>query len=194
MSKRCFTVGAASDWLSWAKAILPRSRTHRNTSYFLILPLLLALTLAACQPVQPTSRWEEAQQATEGQEISSEGEVIAGGDFNRFFPDTEDPFDLTFLQEKEGFAEAALEFEGEEVATLAVSDTANNPSARDKFEESDEELEGYPVAAVGTNGTALLVADRIQVQVRSKASDFAAEDRETWLLEFDLDGLATLVE
>lgn len=167
---------------------------QRKAPFFLLLSLVLALALSACQPVRPTSQWEAAQTATEGQQVVSEGKVIPGGEFNKFFPDPEDPFDITFLQEKEGFAEAALEFEGDEVATLAVSDTANNPSARDKYEGSNEELEGYPLVAVGNNGTAILVADRIQVQVRSKADDFAAEDREAWLLEFDLDGLAALAD
>jgi hypothetical protein len=167
--------------------------THSKRVLVPLLALILGLFLSACQPIEP-SRWEGVQQETEGQEIVSEGKVIAGGEFNKFFPKPEDPFDITFLQEREGFAEAALEFEGEEVATLAVSDTANNPSARDKFEGSNEDLEGYPLAAVGNNGTAILVADRIQVQVRSKASDFAAEDREAWILEFDLDGLAALAD
>jgi hypothetical protein len=167
---------------------------QRKAPLLLLLSFVLALALGACQPVQPTSQWEAAQTATEGQAVVSEGEVIAGGEFNKFFPDPEDPFDITFLQEKEGFAEAALEFEGDEVATLAVTDTANNPSARDKYAQSSDELEGYPMVAVGNNGTAILVADRIQVQVRSKADDFAAEDREAWLLEFDLDGLAALAD
>lgn len=157
------------------------------------LTVVAALILAGCQPIEP-SRWEGAQQATEGQEIASEGDVVPGGEFNRFFPQPNDPFDIVFLQEKEGFAEASLRLDGEEVATLAVSDTANNPSARDKFAESDEELDGYPMAAVGDRGTAILVADRFQVQVRSKPDDFLPSDREEWLLEFDLDGLAGLAD
>ncbi len=158
------------------------------------LALLLWLLVAAgCQPIQE-SRWEDAQTSTAGQEIASEGEVVRGGEFNKFFPEERDPFTLTFLQEKEGFAEAALEFEGEEVATLSISDTANNPSARDKFTSSNLDLEGYPLAPVGSLGTAILVADRFQVQVRSSADDFAESDRTAWLLEFDLDGLATLAE
>jgi hypothetical protein len=193
MNKRSHRESIKSSGLFWAKPALSKTMAKGKSLSLLVLYLMLGLLLTACRPVEP-SRWEGAQQATQGQEIVAEGDVIAGGEFNRFFPKVSDPFDIVFLQEKEGFAEAALEYEGEEVATLAISDTANNPSARDKYAQSNDDLEGHPVVAVGNNGTAILVADRIQVQVRSKAADFAAEDRETWLLEFDLDGLAGLAD
>lgn len=161
-------------------------------THLVSLSILFCLLIAGCQsPVEP-SRWEAVQQASQDQPVTT-AEVIAGGEFNKFFPQPEDPFDIVYLQEKEGFAEAGLLFEGDEVATLAVSDTNTNPDALEKFAESDETLEGYPLAAVGDQGTAILVADRIQVQVRSNADDFAQADREAWLLEFDLDGLASLL-
>jgi hypothetical protein len=156
--------------------------------------LVWLLVAVGCQPVQEQSRWEATQATTEAQQIASEGEVVRGGEFNKFFPEAREAFTITYLQEKEGFAEAALEFEGDEVATMSVSDTANNPSARDKFVSSNKDLEGYPLAAVGSRGSAILVADRFQVQVRSTADDFAESDRTAWLLEFDLDGLAALAE
>lgn len=175
-------------WRTWLGA----ARWGRGRVAWIAL-LLWLVVAAGCQPVQE-SRWEEAQATTEGRQIASEGEVVRGGELNRFFPEERDPFTLTFLQEKEGFAEAALEFEGEEVATLSISDTANNPSARDKFADSDRDLEGYPLAAVGSRGSAILVADRFQVQARSTADDFAESDRTAWLLEFDLEGLASLAD
>lgn len=165
----------------------------RKPLFTFLASSIAALLLASCQPIEP-SRWEAAQQTTESQAVVSEGNVIPGSQFNQFFPEVEDPFDIVFLQEKEGFAEAALQFEDEDVATLAISDTANNPSARDKYADSDDTLESYPMVSVGNNGTAILVADRFQVQVRSQADDFIAEDRESWLLEFDLDGLAGLAD
>jgi hypothetical protein len=73
-----------------------------------------------------------------------------------------------------------------------VSDTAISVDALDKFKESKEEVAGYPAAAVGMLGTAILVADRFQVQVRSKDASFTAEDRTAWIEKFDLDGLAAL--
>ena len=194
MNERAIVERMSGLWLHGPTRTVSGSVAYHKVRFLCLLCILSGLVLTACQPIQPESRWAEAQRTSESQEIVSEGDVIPGGEFNKFFPDPDEPFDITFLQEKEGFAEAALEFEGEEVATLAVSDTANNPSARDKFAQSDDEIEGYPLAAVGNNGSAILVADRIQVQVRSKASDFAVEDREEWLLEFNLDGLAALAE
>ena len=116
----------------------------------------------------------------------------AGGEFNQFFPQVASPLDLVYAQEKEGFAQAELSDDGEEVATLSVSDTATNPSARDKFVDSDLEIAGYPAAAVGSQGTALLIAGRYQVQVRSRVDSFTADDRSEWLSRFDLEGLASL--
>lgn len=183
----------SSRWAAWLEPLFPKLEAARQRPVTLLLSLILGVFLVACQPVQP-SRWEGAQQATQGQEVVAEGTVMAGGEFNKFFPKVDDPFNIVFLQEKEGFAEANLEFEGDAVATLAISDTANNPSARDKYEKSDTKIQGYPLVAVGNNGSAILVADRFQVQVRSTADDFAAADREEWLAEFDLDGLAGLAD
>ncbi|MCC6166530.1 MAG: hypothetical protein IT329_04810 [Caldilineaceae bacterium] len=177
---------------AWRASPRPATLGHKRIAWAALLIWLLVAV--GCRPVQEQSRWEATQATTEAQPIASEGEVVRGGEFNKFFPKTQDPFSLTYLQEKEGFAEAALEFEGDEVATLSISDTANNPSARDKFTNSNKDLEGYPLAAVGSKGSAILIADRFQVQVRSTADDFAESDRTTWLLEFDLDGLAALAE
>jgi hypothetical protein len=146
--------------------------------------------LAACVPVEP-SRWEAAQEASEGQQATA-AEALAGGEFNKFFPESQGDFEVVYTQEKSGFAEAVLKENGEDVATLAVFDTASNPDAAAKYAESDQNVAGYPAVAIGDNGTGILVADRFQVQVRSQSADFAAADRETWLQAFDLDGLAGL--
>jgi hypothetical protein len=119
-------------------------------------------------------------------------EPLAGGEFNKFFPKDEGDYNVLYTQEKEGFAQARLNLNGVEVATLSVSDTAISVDALDKFKESKEEVAGYPAAAVGMLGTAILVADRFQVQVRSKDASFTAEDRTAWIEKFDLDGLAAL--
>jgi hypothetical protein len=101
-------------------------------------------------------------------------------------------FEVVYTQEKIGFAEATLKEDGEDVATLAIFDTVSNPAAAGKYAESSEELEGYPLVAVGSNTNAILVADRFQVQVRSRSDEFTEDDRKEWLAEFDLDGLAAL--
>ena len=153
----------------------------------------LLVLMAACAPVQEASRWDTVQEETTGERATS-AEDLAGGEFNKFFPDSEGDFSVVYTQEKSGFAEAVLKENGEDVATLAVADTVNNPSALEKYSESTQKVGGYPAAAVGDNGTAILVADRLQVQVRSVSDAFSAEDRETWLQAFDLDGLAQLVQ
>jgi hypothetical protein len=75
---------------------------------------------------------------------------------------------------------------------LAVFDTVSNPDAATKYADSRNSVAGYPAAAVGANGLAILVADRFQVQVRAITDEFSEVDRETWLQAFDLDGLAAL--
>jgi hypothetical protein len=150
----------------------------------------MALVLAACAPIDQ-SRWEEAQEASAGQSATTK-EALAGGEFNQFFPESNDEYSVVYTQEKRGFAEAVLKHAGEDVATLAVFDTVSNPEAAAKYQQSAEELDGYPAVAIGANGTGILVADRFQVQVRSKSDSFTAADREEWLLAFDLAGLSGL--
>jgi hypothetical protein len=78
------------------------------------------------------------------------------------------------------------------VAALTVSDTDANPSARAKFKSSSKQIAGFPAAAVGTLGTAVLVGERYQVQVRSADGAFTAADREAWLSKFKLAELAAV--
>ncbi len=119
-------------------------------------------------------------------------EPLAGGEFNKFFPKDDGDYNVIYTQEKEGFAQAQLNFQGNEVATLSVSDSANNPAALEKFQSTDSEIAGYPAAGVGALGTAVLVADRFQVQVRAKDAAFGSDQREAWIEQFDLDGLSAL--
>jgi hypothetical protein len=146
---------------------------------FVILLLLIMPLAISCRPIANTG-------------TAAVVEPLAGGEFNKFFPKDEGDYNVLYTQEKEGFAQARLNLNGVEVATLSVSDTAISVDALDKFKESKEEVAGYPAAAVGMLGTAILVADRFQVQVRSKDASFTAEDRMAWIEKFDLDGLAAL--
>ncbi len=167
------------------------SKMHKFLIFFLLAVLVL---VPACgRKASPTpSRWDEAQtESSEGQ-ATPLAKVLPGSAFNKFFPKSGKGFDIVYTQEKEGFAEAKLKKDGTEIATLAISDTANNPSAAEKYQDSKETLAGYPVAEIGSEGTGILVADRFQVQVRSKAKDFEQGDRQFWIQEFDLDGLAKL--
>lgn len=119
-------------------------------------------------------------------------EPLAGGEFNKFFPKDQGDYNVLYTQEKEGFAQAQLNLKGVEVATLSVSDTANNTAALDKFKQSKTKIGGYPAATVGALGTAILVADRFQIQIRSKDASFTDADRTDWIEQFDLASLAAL--
>jgi len=170
--------------------VIQRLKTRPMIPFFVMLLLSMALFINACVPPEP-SRWETTPQANTNQAATAQ-EALPGGEFNKFFPADNAEYDVVYTQEKIGFAEAVLKHEGEDVATLAIFDTASNPEAAEKYAASSEEVAGYPALAVGNNGMGILVADRFQVQVRSKTDTFTAADRETWLGEFDLAGLAAL--
>jgi len=148
------------------------------------------LVLAGCGG-QQTSRWDEAQRQSQNKPAVAK-EAVEGGAFNKFFPKAESPFDLVYKQEKKGTAIASLKKDGKEVATLTIFDTLSNPEAVKDYKETTQALAGYPVVAKGSKGTALLVAGRFQVQVRSTDDSFTEADRKEWLKKFDLDGLAKL--
>ena len=163
---------------------------------FLLVTLLLVNSLAVAGCTQaPPSRFEQAQQeSTQGsqrnQTVSKDAE--SGGSFNQFFPDASDDFELIYTQEKDGFAQAKLKREGKEMAVLSVFDTISNPDATQKFQDSSQTIDGYPAVQQGSKGTAVLVAERFQVKALSSDPSFAERDRETWLAQFDLNGLAQL--
>lgn len=118
--------------------------------------------------------------------------ALPGKSFNKFFPGSDDGLSRAFSQEKSGFAEAKLNNGGTVVASLAISDTASNPKAAAKFQNSSKKIAGYPAASSGSKGTSILVANRFQVQVRSQDDSFSETDREAWLQKFNLSGLAAL--
>jgi len=158
------------------------------------LLLVVSLLLGSCGN-NPPSRFEQAQQAsTQGsqrnQAVSKEAE--SGGSFNKFFPQAEGDFKVVYSQEKKGFSQAKLKRDGKDMAMLSISDTISTPDAKTKFQQSSQDINGYPAVAQGSKGTAVLVADRFQVKVLSRDDSFVAGDRETWLGKFDLDGLAQL--
>jgi hypothetical protein len=163
--------------------------TYRQRGW-LWLGLLLALAGAGCRQQEPT-RWDEAQQESRGQPAVAR-EAEKGSSFNRFFPRGGGEYNVVYKQEKTGFAQASLKRGGKEVATLSVSDTTSNPEAAAKYRSSSEMLQSYPIVAIGSQGTGVLVADRFQVQVRSVDPSFSPADRKEWLGKFDLPGLAQL--
>jgi hypothetical protein len=161
---------------------------NRLPKFFCAFVLSLSLLLSACggtatAPPQDTgTRGAPTDVAT--------AKPIAGSQFNRYFPRGGGEYQITFRQEKEGFAQAKLSQGGTELAMLSINDVANNASALNKFRDSSLKIAGYPATTIGNNTTALLVADRFQVKVQSKS--MSPGDRETWLKKFDLNGLSQL--
>lgn len=153
----------------------------------LSLLLALSLSLVACEK-EPT-RWDQAASA-KPTAITAEGSK-PGSAFNKFFPaDGTDGHSRVYTAEKAGFAEAKLKKDGKDVATLSISDTANEPDAKGKFASAGDKVKGFPLVTVGKNQSAVLVKDRYQVKVSSQSLD--ADARKAWLDRFDLAGLAGL--
>jgi hypothetical protein len=153
--------------------------------------LPLAALVVACGGNPAQTRWASAQQESRNKPAVAK-EALPGKDFNKFFPKAESPWDLTYKQEKQGTAIASLKKDGKEVATLHVFDTISNPEDAKEYKESTQALAGCPLLAKGAKGTAVLVANRFQVQVRSMDDSFSEDDRKEWIKKFDLDGIAKL--
>jgi len=156
----------------------------------LFVPLIFLL-LAGCKEQEEPTRWDQTQEKTQGRQAPAVSkQSVEGGDLNRFFPHVTSPFDIVFKQEKNGLAQASLQKDGQELAVLSISDTTNNPSAKEKYAGSPQRLDGHPMAAAGSTGTAILVADRYQIQARSIDPSFGEAERIEWLQKFDLKSLS----
>ena len=116
-----------------------------------------------------------------------------GGEFNKFFPDAKgSDFEVTFTQEKVGFAEVKLVKKDTEMAKISISDTVTNLTARKKFVDSKDTVGGFPMVTQGKKTTATLVGDRYQVKVMSRDVSFTEADRKAWLGKVNLKGLSAL--
>jgi hypothetical protein len=153
----------------------------------LLPPLALAVACGGGNPAD--TRWASAQHETKPAVAK---EALPGSAFNKFFPKAEAPWDLTYKQEKQGTAIASLKKDGKEVAMLTVFDTVSEPDLAKEYKEATQALAGFPLVAKGAKGTAVLVANRFQVQVRSSDNSFTEDDRKEWIKKFDLDGIANL--
>lgn len=155
--------------------------------------LIVGLLLATACMSAPPSRFESAQQeSTQRGATAVSEEAVKGGSLNQFFPRSEDGYQVVYTQEKKGFSEAKLKQSGQDLAVLSISDTENNPTAKQKFIDSSTQIKGYPSTSQGSTGTAVLVGDRFQVKVLSRDPGFGEADRIVWLEKFDLDRLAQL--
>jgi hypothetical protein len=160
----------------------------------LCLCLVSLLTISACNS-QPPSRFDQAQQESISagkRNTAVNEEAIQGAKLNDFFPKNSGEYERIFTQEKDGFVQAKLKFQGKDLATLAIFDTISNPSAKADFINATEKIQGFPLVEKGSTGTAVLVGDRYQVSIRSASPDFDGENRKEWLAKFDLEKLANL--
>jgi hypothetical protein len=146
----------------------------------------LVLSAAACGEKEP-SRWDTAATAT----ATAAGPKVAGSKLNAFFPaDGTDGYSRVFTQEKDGFVEAKLKKEGQDVATVSISDASSDEAAKGKFAGATEKVGDHPLVTVGKNQSAVLVNGKMQIKVSSQTLD--ADARKALLGKFDLAGLAKL--
>ena len=162
-------------------------RTSLSLSAGLVAGVVM-LTTACSKP--ESTRWDEkAEEVKAGQGPAIDKSTVEkGSSLNDFFPKEANGLSRTFTQEKLGYAEAEIVRDGK-TAKVSISDTNNNPPARDKFQSASKRLSGHPVVSVGKRQSALLVNGRWQVKVSS--SDFDEGQREALLGAFDIGGLAS---
>jgi hypothetical protein len=165
--------------------------THPRTER-LAAPLvaLVAFVVTACGPSYDT-RFEGGL-TQKGPAVSKE--AVPGDKLNKHFPKVEGEWDLVYTQEKQGMSQAELKKGGKALASLAIFDTVTDATVKDDYKDAKDKLDDkYPMIAKGKLGTAILVGDRFQVQVRTlPGADFEEAERKEWLKKFDLAGLATL--
>jgi hypothetical protein len=157
----------------------------------LAAPLAVLLALAAgCGPTYDT-RFEGGL-THKGPAVSKE--AVPGDKLNKHFPKAQGEWDVVYTQEKPGMSQAELKKGGKALAQLAIFDTVTDSSVADEYKDAKDKLDDkYPMIAKGKLGTAVLVGNRFQVQVRTlPGSDFEEAERKEWLKKFDLAGLATL--
>jgi len=169
---------------------------------FILIPclLILFLTVVACgggSKSKEPSRWDKtstpsSSSGSSGSSSQAKGKPVDGSKFNRYFPKGGSGYDVTYNQEKKGFAQANLKQKGKSLANLSVTDTIDKPSVAKEYESSSRKIGGYPARDVGSMGTSVLVANRFQVQVRSSDKSFTKQNREEWLQKFNLSGLESV--
>ena len=160
----------------------------RNPLHQVVLLAAGASMLAGCSRPEST-RWDEkAAEVKAGKQPKvDKSNVAAGATLNAYFPPEKDGLRHTFTQEKLGFVEATLTVDGVE-AKASISDTNNNPSARDKYANAADRLIGHPLVTVGKRQSAVLINGRWQVKVSS--SNLEASARKAVLNRFNLKALA----
>lgn len=148
----------------------------------------LALLLATAGCKKEPSRWDQAATATVS---AAAAPKVEGGKLNAFFPaDGTDGYGRVFTQEKDGFVEAKLKKDGQDAATLSISDASSDEAVKAKFASAPDKVGDHPLVTVGKNQSAALVNGKFQIKVSSPSLD--ADARKALLAKFDLAGLARM--
>ncbi|MEH0156786.1 hypothetical protein V6R21_21830 [Limibacter armeniacum] len=120
--------------------------------------------------------------------------LYTGSVFNAYFPESDDGYDVIVTSDKPGLAQGKIEKDGRVKATITIVDLHNKPNMFEKYEGAVGSLDGLPMIPKGNKGTAVLVANRFQVQVRSIDPEFTEPYRMAWLRKFNISKLNDLAE
>jgi len=163
---------------------MPNFQMVRRVVRLGLLALLLGVSACSKEP----SRWDQAATATLPAPAAPK---VEGAKLNSFFlADGTDGYSRVFTQEKPGFVEAKLKKDGQEVATLTISDASSDEAVKAKYASAADKVESQPLVTVGKNQSAVLVNNKFQLKVSSQSLD--AEARKALLAKFDINGLAKL--
>ncbi|PWJ44349.1 hypothetical protein [Sediminitomix flava] len=163
--------------------------------------IVTSVLLTSCFDSKQEQKKVDSIELKDGADISSEGEktrgkyrkkLVKGKEFNACLPNKMGDYKITYTQEKLGMIQAVVSEKGDDVATITVADLLDTPQNIEKYTSSTQDLKGYPMLSKGSKGTAILVSDRFQVQVRSKSDSFTEADRIEVLSQVDLNHLAQL--
>lgn len=168
------------------------NRKTYSGKWFCCICFSLLIVLSSCGGASDARRSDGGTMSNTSSRDVSQVKPLPGKKFNKYFPKGEGEYKVNFSQEKRGTAQAKLKNSDKEVAVLTVTDLASNPERLKKYANATTNLGQYPMRKVGSMGTAILVGNRFQVQVRSKDQSFTASDRENWLKKFNLKSIANL--
>lgn len=144
-----------------------------------------APTATAAATAAPTTTAQAAANA-------AVAKMIDGAKLKPFFPPTgmDGATDKAERPPKEGMMEIAYKKGKDDVAVIVITDTAGEPRVKDDYAGVKDTAGGYPLKTSGYFKSAILVADRFQVQITSQR--LKADQRKAWLEKMDLKGLAAL--
>jgi hypothetical protein len=163
----------------------------------------LTLTLASCDRSSgphPTAQSAHASGSaaptatTTAQAAASAAvaKMVDGERFKPFFPAAgmDGATEKAERPPKEGMMEVAYKNGKDDVAVMVITDTAGEPRVRGDYAGTKDTAGGFPLKTSGYFKSAILVADRYQVQLTSQR--LKADQRKAWLEKVDLAGLKAL--